>query len=50
MATDPDRELEHTTEEFDERLEKLEEHIEEAEKKAPDATLGEDGEAAARDD
>jgi hypothetical protein len=42
MQTDPERELEHTTDEFDERLGKLDEHIAEAEKKAPDATLGDD--------
>jgi hypothetical protein len=37
MSTDPERELEHTTEELDERLKTLEGHIEQAEEKARDA-------------
>jgi hypothetical protein len=45
MSTDPERGLEHTTDELDERLKKLGEHIDDAEQKAPDATPGDkDGE------
>ncbi len=39
---DPEQSLQQTTDELDERLEALDEHIEEAEKKAPNATLGDD--------
>ncbi len=44
MSSDPDRGLEKTTEELDERLKTLDEHITEAEEKAPNATLGDAGE------
>jgi hypothetical protein len=39
---DPEQSLQDTTDELDERLEKLGDHIDEAESKVSNATLGDD--------